>query len=66
MQALLQRGKLPTIVAGSRQSPDEPPIFENELKTLSQDTRDKLSKLEKIQFLEFVIQQVRTIFFAYP
>ena len=49
MQDLLQRGKLPTIVAGTRQSADETPIFENELETLSQDTRDKLAKLEKIQ-----------------
>ena len=49
MQDLLQRGKLPTIVAGTRQSADETPIFENELQTLSQDTRDKLAKLEKIQ-----------------
>ena len=49
MQDSLERGKLPTVVAGTRQSPDEPSIFENELQTLSQDTRDKLSKLEKIQ-----------------
>ena len=29
MQDSLERAKLPTIVAGTRQSPDEPPIFEN-------------------------------------
>ena len=49
MQDSLERGKLPTVVAGTRQNTDEPPIFENELQTLSQDTRDKLAKLEKIQ-----------------
>ena len=49
MQDSQERGKLPTVVAGTRQSPDEPPIFENELQTLYQDTRDKLAKLEKIQ-----------------
>ena len=49
MQDLLQRGKLSTIEAGIRQSADETPIFENELQTLSQDTRDKLTKLEQIQ-----------------
>ena len=49
MQDSLERGKLPTVVAGTRQNTDEPPIFENELQTLSQDTRDKLSKLKKIQ-----------------
>ena len=49
MQALLQRGKLPTVLTGTRKSADETPIFENELQTLSQDTRDKLAKLEKIQ-----------------
>ena len=49
MQDSLERGKLPTVIVGTRQNTDEPPIFENELQTLSQDTRDKLSKLEKIQ-----------------
>ena len=49
MQALLQRGKLPTVLTGTRKSPEETPIYENELQTLSQDTRDKLAKLEKIQ-----------------
>ena len=49
MQALLQRGKLPTVLTGTRKTADETHIFENELQTLSQDTRDKLAKLEKIQ-----------------
>ena len=49
IQALLQRGKLPTILTGTRKSADETPIFENELQALSQDTRDKLTKLEQIQ-----------------
>ena len=31
IQALLQRGKLPTILTGTRKSANETPIFENEL-----------------------------------
>ena len=45
----LQKGELPTIVTGTRKSPEETPIFENELQALSQGTRDKLSKLQQIQ-----------------
>ena len=35
MQDSLERGKLPTVIAGTRQNTDEPPIFENELQTIS-------------------------------
>ena len=35
IQASLQRGKLPTILTGTRKSADETPIFENELQTIS-------------------------------
>ena len=49
IQALLQRNKLPTVITGTRKSPEETSIFENELQALSQDTRDKLTKLEQIQ-----------------
>ena len=46
---LLQKHELPTVVTGTRKSPEETPIFENELQALSQGTRDKLAKLEQIQ-----------------
>ena len=49
IQTLLQRNKLPTVVTGTRKSPEETSIFENELQALSQDTRDKLTKLEQLQ-----------------
>ena len=49
IHALLQRSKLPTVLTGTRKSADETPIFENEFQTLSQNTRDKLTKLEQIQ-----------------
>ena len=49
IQALLQRSKLPTVLTGTRKSADETPMFENELQTLSQDTGDKLTRLEQIQ-----------------
>ena len=45
----LQKNKLPTLVAGTRESSDEPSIYENELQALSQETRDKLAKLEQLQ-----------------
>ena len=44
----LQKGELPTVVTGTRKSPEETPIFENELQALSQETRDKLAKLKQI------------------
>ena len=43
------KNKLPTVVAGTRKSPDETSIYENELQALSQETRDKLAKLEQLQ-----------------
>ena len=49
MQYSLQKGELPTIVTGIRKSPEEIPIFEFELQALSQEIRDKLSKLQQIQ-----------------
>ena len=51
IQALLQRNKLPTVITGTRKSSEETSIFENELQALSQDTRDKLTKLEKSRLL---------------
>ena len=39
---LLQKDELPTVVTGTRKSPEETLIFESELQTLSQGTRDKL------------------------
>ena len=42
MQYSLQKGELPTIVTGTRKSPEEIPIFEFELQALSQEIRDKL------------------------
>ena len=45
----LQKNKLPTLVAGTRTSSDQPSIYENELQALSQETRDKLAKLEQLQ-----------------
>ena len=49
MQYSLQKGELPTIVTGTKKSPEEIPIFEIELQVLSQEIRDKLSKLQQIQ-----------------
>ena len=49
MQYSLQNGELPTIVTGTRKSPEEIPIFEFELQALSQEIRDKLSKLQQIK-----------------
>ena len=48
MQYSLQKGELPTIVTGTRKSPEEIPIFEFELQALSQEIRDKLSNLQQI------------------
>ena len=45
----LEKNKLPTLVAGTRKSSDEPSIYENKLQALSQETRDKLAKLEQLQ-----------------
>ena len=44
----LQKSEPPTVVTGTRKSPEETSIFENELQALSQDTRDKLTKLEQL------------------
>ena len=49
IQNSLQKSELPTVVAGTRKSPEETSIFENELQALSQETRDKLAKLQQIQ-----------------
>ena len=45
----LQKNTLPAVVTGTRESSDEPSIYENELQALSQETRDKLAKLEQLQ-----------------
>ena len=45
----LEKNKLPTLVAGTRKSSSEPSLYENEIKTLSQETRDKLAKLDQLQ-----------------
>ena len=46
---LISKDTLPTPRAGTRENPDELVIYENEIQTLSQETRDKLTTLDKIQ-----------------
>ena len=46
---LISKDTLPTPRAGTRANPDELVIYENEIQTLSQETRDKLTTLDKIQ-----------------
>ena len=45
----LQKNTLPAVVTGTRKNSDEPSTYENELQALSQETRDKLAKLEQLQ-----------------
>ena len=45
----LEKNKLPKLVAGTRKSLSEPSVYENEIQTLSQETRDKLAKLDQLQ-----------------
>ena len=49
IQHLIGKNTLPTPIAGTRTSPDEPSIYENEIQTLAQETRDKLAKLDQLQ-----------------
>ena len=46
---ILDKDTLPTPRAGNRENPDELDIYENELQSLAQETRDKLQTLTKIQ-----------------
>ena len=46
---LIGQDTLPTPRAGTRENPDELDIYENELQSLAQETRDKLKTLTKIQ-----------------
>ena len=46
---LIGKNTLPTPRAGTRENPDELVIYENELQSLAQETRDKLTTLAKIQ-----------------
>ena len=43
------KNTLPTPRAGTRENPDELVIYESELQSLAQETRDKLTTLTKIQ-----------------
>ena len=49
IQHILQKNKLLTVVIGTRESSDEPSIYEIELQAISQETRDKQAKLEQLQ-----------------
>ena len=46
---ILERDTLPTPRIGNREDPEELNIYENELQSLAQETRDKLQTLTKIQ-----------------
>ena len=46
---LIDKNTLPTPRAGTRENPDELVIYESELQSLAQETRDKLTILAKIQ-----------------
>ena len=46
---LIDKNTLPTPRAGTRENPDELVIYESELQSLAQETRDKLTTLAKIQ-----------------
>ena len=46
---LIGKNTLPTPRARTRENPDELVIYENELQSLAQETRDKLKTLAKIQ-----------------
>ena len=46
---LIGKNTLPTPRAGTRENPDELVIYESELQSLAQETRDKLTTLAKIQ-----------------
>ena len=48
IQHLIRNNTLPTPIAGTRKNPDELVIYENEIQTLAQETRDKLTTLDKI------------------
>ena len=46
---LICKDTLPTPRTGTRVSQDELVVYENEIQTLSQETRDKLTTIDKIQ-----------------
>ena len=46
---LISKNTLPTPRAGTRANPDELVIYESELQSLAQETRDKLTTLTRIQ-----------------
>ena len=46
---LIGKNTLPTPRAGTRENPDELVIYESELQSLAQETRDKLTTLAKTQ-----------------
>ena len=46
---LISKDTLPTPRAGTRANPDELVIYENEIQALPQETRDKLTTIDKIQ-----------------
>ena len=45
----LQKNTFPAVVTGTRESSDEPFIYENKLQAILQETRDKQAKLEQLQ-----------------
>ena len=55
---LLEKNQIPKLVNGTRESPNEIEVYENERQTLSQKTRDKLAKVKQLQdAIEEVIQE---------